>query len=143
MTRYCLFVLFTEGLVWFVKFNNPRPWTKEPLQRQSLSVAKEPWVPNNRNVQTASERRGINDICEAFNEATGRTNYTPSLQVSTFTFYMFAFVLCSIGVYYCSPNVNTHICGSPVFSRSVVRLEGYFFMNNITIYFCLCHHHYF
>ena len=43
-----------------------------------MSVSKEPWVPE---VQTATERRTFNDLCSAFNEATGRTKYVPTLQV--------------------------------------------------------------
>ena len=88
MAFLALFTLFTStrhiclyisgGLVWYVPYTNPRPWTKTLQERKALSVSKEPWVPE---VQTATERRTFNDLCSAFNEATGRTKYVPTLQV--------------------------------------------------------------
>lgn len=75
-------VLILDGLVWFVPYGNPRPWNKPARERKALSVSKEPWMPDNQSVQTAKEKRALNDLCNAFNEATGRTKYTPTLQVT-------------------------------------------------------------
>lgn len=75
----CNLTYLTGGLVWYVPYTNPRPWTKTLPERKALSVSREPWVPD---VQTATERKTFNDLCNAFNEATGRTKYEPTLQVT-------------------------------------------------------------
>ncbi|XP_067928055.1 serine/arginine repetitive matrix protein 2-like [Watersipora subatra] len=69
-----------DGLVWFVPFNNPRPWSKSPKERHALAVSAEPWPAGNRAVQTASQKRDVMEICDTFDKATGRTGYVPTLQ---------------------------------------------------------------
>jgi len=76
--QYCY---AAEGLVWFVPYNNPRPWTKSPVERKALSVAAEPWIPSGKEVLTSSDKKIFSDISNAFKEVNEKSHYTPTLQV--------------------------------------------------------------
>ena len=52
-------------------------------KREAFSVTREPWQQNVGTVQTATQKRELNEICTAFSEATGRGGYVPTLQVES------------------------------------------------------------